>query len=47
MRVYAGQAISEDAAIERACAILEERDGVQERSRSSTGEWRTALPIAG
>jgi hypothetical protein len=27
MRAYAGQAISEDAAIERACAILDERDG--------------------
>jgi hypothetical protein len=27
MRVYAGQAISDDAAIERACAILDERDG--------------------
>ena len=27
MRVYAGQAISEDAAIERACAILDEQDG--------------------
>ena len=27
MRVYAGQAISEDAAIERACAILGEQDG--------------------
>jgi hypothetical protein len=27
MRIYAGQAISEDAAIERACAILDEQDG--------------------
>jgi hypothetical protein len=27
MRVYAGQAISEDAAVERACAILDEQDG--------------------
>ena len=27
MRVYAGQAISEDEALERACAILDERDG--------------------
>jgi hypothetical protein len=47
MRVYAGQAISEDAAVERACAILDEQDGVQERSRSSTGEVRTTLPFAG
>jgi hypothetical protein len=27
MRVYAGRAISEDAAVERACAILDEQDG--------------------
>ncbi len=27
MRVYAGQSISEDEAIERACAILDERGG--------------------
>jgi len=27
MRIYAGQAISEVAAIERACAILDEQDG--------------------
>jgi hypothetical protein len=27
MRVYAGQAISEDEAIERACTILDERGG--------------------
>ena len=27
MRVYAGRAISEDEAVERACAILDERDG--------------------
>ena len=27
MRIYAGQAISEDAAVERACAILDEQDG--------------------
>jgi len=27
MRVYAGQAISEDEVLERACAILDERDG--------------------
>jgi hypothetical protein len=47
MRIYAGQAISEVAAIERACAILDEQDGAQERSRSSTGEGRTATPFAG
>jgi len=27
MRVYAGQATSEDTAVERACAILDEQDG--------------------
>jgi hypothetical protein len=27
MRVYAGRAISEGAAVERACAILDEQDG--------------------
>ena len=27
MRVYAGQAVSEEEAIERACAILDERGG--------------------
>jgi hypothetical protein len=47
MRVCAGQAISEDAAVERACAIPDEQDGAQELSRSSTGEGRTTLPFAG
>ena len=40
MRVYAGRAVSEDEARERASAILNEQGGVQKRSKSSTGEGR-------
>jgi hypothetical protein len=45
MRVHAGQAISEDAAIERACAILDERDGGARAVEVI--DWGMALPIAG
>ena len=41
MRVYVGQAISEDAAIERACALLDEQDGGARAVKVTTGERRT------
>ena len=44
MRVYAGQAISEDAAVERACAILDEQD---EGARAvEVIDWGSANDVA-